>query len=60
MKAESFDVEEIMSVGSFEKGLRAELCGHMRSERNKLLAYGLVFAIGMIAGLLISEKRRGE
>jgi len=56
----SDEVEEIMSVGSFEKGLRAELCGRMRSERNKLLAYGLVFAIGMIAGLLISEKRRGE
>ena len=56
----SSEVEEIMDMGSFEKGLRVGLCGRMRSERNKLLAYGLVFAIGMIAGLLISEKRRGE
>ena len=56
MKAESFDVEEIMSVGSFEKGLRAELCGRMHSERNKLLALAGVFAFGVVIGFLVTNK----
>ena len=52
------DVEEILQLGSFEKGLRAELCGRMRSERNKMLAYGLVFGLGVVIGLLIGDKQK--
>lgn len=56
MKAESSEVEEILQLGSFEKGLRAELRACVRSERNMLLAFAGAFFLGIVTGFWISEK----
>jgi len=60
MKAESSDVEEIIDMGSFEKGLRVGLCGRMRSERNKLLALAGVFAFGVVHRFYGDKQKKSK
>jgi hypothetical protein len=57
MTTESSEIEEILQLGSFEKGLRAELRSRMRSERNKLLALAGVFAFGVVIGFLVTRGK---
>ena len=52
----SSEVEEIMGVGSFEKGLRAELRGRLREEQDKLVLYGVAFASGLVIGVIASDR----
>ncbi len=60
MKSSEDDVEGILGLGSFEKGLRAELRGRLREEQGKMLVLVGIFALGIITGFWISEKKRGE
>lgn len=52
MKADSADVEEIIQLGSFHKGLSAEV------KARRLILYGLAFGVGIVIGVIVSDNMK--
>jgi len=60
MTTESSEIEEILQLGSFEKGLRAELRSRWRENRNTVIMLMAVFGVGVVIGFIIGDKKKGE
>jgi len=51
MNTESSEIEEIVGMGSFHKGMNAE------RKARRLILYGLAFGVGIVTGFLVTNKR---